>query len=457
MLMRSARFVSAALCLLALSAPVSAAEKVLYRIFLQDGTALVSYGEYARIDGRVVFSIPVGEIGPSPKLQLVTIADSTVDWRRTEEYAEAVRARRYAETRGEDDFALLSNQVAAALNEVAHTKDPARRLAMALEARANLAEWPKRNYGYRAADVTQLLWLFDDVITQLRALAGQTSFDLNLYAGTVPPPSAELMPEPDARATFEQALTIARVTTDPTERISVLRTVTTSLRPAAAGTWEAELLRRAKASLALELRINELYADLRNRMTGAAGRRARRADVRGIEWLIRNVHAEDARIGRFRPQETAALLSELEERLNAARRLRLERDAWVLRAQSLQRYRLDIEPAVAHFVASKGWLEEIKSLAGPAPDSLIALERRMTSASVLLSKVTPPSDLAAAQELFVTAATMAVRAAKTRRTAVESTDMAIAWDASSAAAGALMMLERALDDIKTRTSPPRPR
>jgi hypothetical protein len=193
------------------------------RIFLQDGTALVSYGEYARLADRVVFSVPVGAIGPSPQLQLVSIADSAVDWRRTEEYAEAVRARRYAETRGEDEFAILSNHVAMALNEVAHTTDPARRLAMAQEARGNLAEWPKRNYGYRAADVTQLLWLFDDVISQMREKAGQTSFDLNLYATTAPPSTGDLLPDPDAPASFEHAMTAARVAADRTTDLASSR------------------------------------------------------------------------------------------------------------------------------------------------------------------------------------------------------------------------------------------
>jgi hypothetical protein len=458
MSMRSALLAAAAIVLLALPVPVSASEKVLYRIFLQDGTALVSYGEYARLEDRVVFSIPVGAVEPSPQLQLVSIADSAVDWRRTEEYAEAVRARRYAETRGEEDFAILSNRVAAALNEVAHTKDPVRRLAMAHEARANLAEWPKRNYGYRAADVTQLLWLFDDVIAQLRAAAGQASFDLSLYATTAPPPPGELLPEPDARAMFEQAMTAARVATDPAERVSLLRAVEKALSPAAVnGDWEAEIKARAAAELALELRITGLYADLRNRTVGPAERHARRADVRGLEALIQNVRDEDARLGRVRPQETAALLAELDMHLDAARRLRLARDSWAFRGAMLRDYRSTLEPAIAQFHLSKKWLEDIRALAGPAPASLTFLMRRMTSALRALAKPSPPSELAAARELLVATAKIAIRAAQARRNAVESNDMAIAWEASSAAAGALMMLDRALDDINRLTSPPRPR
>ena len=111
--------------------PAAAAETVLYRLFLLDGTTLVSYGEFSRVADRVVFSIPVGQVEESPNLQLVSIPESSVDWERTDQYSDAVRAKRYGETRGEEDFALLSGRVIEALNQIALTRDPARRLAMA--------------------------------------------------------------------------------------------------------------------------------------------------------------------------------------------------------------------------------------------------------------------------------------------------------------------------------------
>lgn len=431
-------------------------DTALYRIFLQDGSTLVSYGEYARVSGRVVFSVPVA-LEPAPQLQLVSIAETAVDWSRTDEYAEAVRARRYAETRGEDDFAMLSNHVATALNEVAHTKDPARRLALAEEARANLAEWPTRNYGYRASDVTQLLWLFDDVIAQLRASAGQKSFGLNLYAATAPPDYRELLPAPDARGTLEHALAAA-AHADPGERVSLLRTIAAALDPAAeAGSWEAAVRERASAGLDAELRFDRLYADLSQRTLADAHRRARRADVRGLQGLIRDVLAQDERLGRVRPRETTALLAALDLRLDEARRLRLARDAWALRGPALRRYRRALEPALWQLRRTKAWLEDIRALAGPAPASLTTLERRMANVVRSLARVKPPVEVESAHGLLATVATTAARAAQTRRNAVQSNAMTVAWDASSAAAGALLMFESALDEINRLTSPPRPR
>jgi len=447
-----------AVCLLWSGSPAIASEKALYRIFLQDGTALVSYGEFARVGDRVVFTVPIGAIEPSPQLHLVSIADSAVDWRRTDEYTETVRARRYAETRGEDDFAALSNHVAAALNEVALTKDASRRLALAEEARGNLAEWPKHNYGYRASDVTQLLWLFDDVISNLRAAAGLPRLEFSLYATTAPPARPDLLAAPDARATFDHALTVARMAADPNERVSLLQAITAALSPAAtAGSWEAAVRERAAAELAFELRVTHLYKDLAERTLGVAERHARRADVRGIERLIRNVHAEDARLGRFRPQETAALVATLDLRLDDARRLRLARDSWALRGATLRAYRAAIEPAVAQLRRSATWLEDIRALAGPSPGSLTVLERRMAAARRTLTRVKPPAELDAAHVLFESTVKMIVRAAQSRRNAVKSNDMAVAWEASSAAAGARLMFERALDEINRLTSPPQPR
>jgi hypothetical protein len=447
-----------AACLLWSGSPAIASEKALYRIFLQDGTALVSYGEFARVGDRVVFTVPIGAIEPSPQLHLVSIADSAVDWRRTDEYADAVRARRYAETRGDDDFATLSGHVAAALNEVALTKDASRRLALAEEARRNLAEWPKHNYGYRATDVTQLLWLFDDVISNLRAAAGLPRLDFSLYATTAPPSRPDLLAAPDARATFDHALTVARMAADATERVSLLQAITAALSPAAtAGSWEAGVRQRAAAELAFELRVTHVYKDLAERTLGAAERRARRADVRGLERLIQNVHAEDARLGRFRPQETAALVATLDLRLDEARRLRLARDSWALRGATLRTYRTAIEPAVAQLRRSANWLEDIRALAGPPPQSLTVLERRMAAARRTLMRVKPPAELDAAHALFDNAVKMVVRAAQARRNAVESNDMTVAWEASSAAAGARLMFERAIDEINRLTSPPQSR
>src|SRR6266511_1588686 len=68
----------------------------LFRIFLKDGTALASFGEFARVGERVIFSLPLG----TGRDQLASVASSEVDWARTDRYSDAVRATHYAATRG---------------------------------------------------------------------------------------------------------------------------------------------------------------------------------------------------------------------------------------------------------------------------------------------------------------------------------------------------------------------
>ena len=120
------------------SAQAAPPEATLFRVFLVDGTTLVSYGEYARVADRVVLSLPLGGTPAAPRLQLLSIPATSVDWDRTDAYADAARAARFAATRGPDEYALLQQAVARALSDIAVTTDADRKLAMAVEARQNV-------------------------------------------------------------------------------------------------------------------------------------------------------------------------------------------------------------------------------------------------------------------------------------------------------------------------------
>src|SRR5262249_40951165 len=123
-------------------------EATLFRVFLKDGTTLVSYGELARVGDRVVFSMPTSVSMDNPQLHLVDISSDRVDWVRTVNYAESARATRYLETRAESDYTALANEVAQALNEVAVTSDQTKRLQIVERARKRLADWPPTHYHY---------------------------------------------------------------------------------------------------------------------------------------------------------------------------------------------------------------------------------------------------------------------------------------------------------------------
>jgi hypothetical protein len=440
---------------LILGTSAQAADSVLYRLFLQDGTSIISYGEFARVAGRVVLSIPLGDPSQSPDLQLVSIPETSVDWLRTDRYSQAVRAKRYSETRGESDFAMLSARVTEALNQIALTPDPSRRLAMALEARGNLARWPYENFGYRATDVAQLVGMLDEVISELRVAAGQTSFDVSLVANVAMSTPEELVEAPSFRESMEQAVAAAAAVAEPAERISLLDAVAAALtEPARAGGWAAALRLRALTEVGAERRIDKAYSDLSSSMIASATQRAQRGDVPGVQALVQSVLKADDRLGRRRPQETSALLQLLDLRLDEARRTRLARDAWIVRSDSYRGYRTAIASALAEFRASSPLLESIRQLAGPEPRLLPRLEQRFIMARQQLAAITPPPDLQSVHALLISTFQMAKRAAASRRNAISSGDMSLAWEASSAAAGASMMFQNAGEELDRLTTPP---
>lgn len=441
------------LVLLLAPAADARAQTVLYRIFLNDGSTLVSYGEYARAGDRLVFSMPFGDPPDASNLRLITIDQAAVDWDRTERYAEAVRAKNYADTRGEHEFSMLAARVAEALNQVALAPDPQRRLEMAEEARNNLAQWPAQNYGYRGDEVAKMVSLLDEVVSELRVEAGVRRFDLALTTTTVSH-AMPLMAAPTPRERMEQAFRAATLTPDPSERTLLLRTITTALAAPSSEPWVAALRSQAASALQSELRIDQAYADLARRTSSAARARTARADVRGLQGLIRQVLEADDRLGRKRPHEAAALLGFLDLRLDEARRLRLARDAWAMRLEALKAYRRAVAEPLDRYRSLRSALDDVRALAGPDFRVLNRAEQLLYMARRQLDAITPPAEVQSAHGLMTSFFHVALRAFTDRRTAVSSRDMKLAWEASSAAAGALMLLEQAAAELERLTTTP---
>ena len=166
-----------------------------------------------------------------------------------------------------------------------------------------------------------------------------------------------------------------------------------------------------------------------------------------------HVEEREQRRGFLRPSPTQAIVG-LQDGLDEARRLRLAHDAWIVRRGMFASYRTTMAPALLEMRRVSRSLESIRQLAGPEPGLLPRLEQRLTLLRQQLAAITPPVELQAAHELFAAAFQMARRAASGRRNAILSGDMKLAWDASSAAAGALMLLDRARTELDRLTAPP---
>jgi hypothetical protein len=441
-----------AACLLSLAALASAqspsSRATLFRVFLNDGSTLVSYGEYARVADQVVLSMPLGGTPDAPTLQLLSIPASTVNWEQTDAYAEAARAARYAETRGPNDYALLSDAVSRALSDIAVTSDPDRKVAMALEARRNVTRWAAEHYAYRATDVAKLAGMFDDVIAEVREAAGGRNVDLTLIANLAAPPSVPLMNAPDFHETTESAFHAAQLTEDPAERTTLLRSITQSLAGRDDAEWIAPLRARVASALAIEERIDRNYVEFTRGFIDAADRYARSANVRALQALQQRALVVDRRLGEARPRELASLLASLDARLDAARRLQLARDQWAARLEVLQEYERAMAAPAAMLRASRGRLEAIRRLESTPRQMLVWLAGQTANASRLLSGITPPPGGEKAHGLLTSAAQLAARAVSSRQLAVSTNEMQPAWEASSAAAGALMLLDRASEELQ---------
>jgi hypothetical protein len=444
--------------LLARCAPALAADDVtLLRLFLTDGSALVSYGEPACIGDRVVFSMPTAAT-PNPPLHLVDLAAARVDWERTNRYSEAARAAHYRNTQAELDYAALSTRMTLALNQLTETDDAARRLVIAENARKMLGAWPQAHYNYRLNEVRQMLSLLDEAIADLRAAAGDGRFDLSLAAFADPPPAVEpLVSPPTPKETIEQILTAARVADTASERTALLETALASLDRDAANLpaeWVATTRAATKAQFETDRRIDRAYQVLAVRIIGEADRHARAADVGSLVRLVDRVRLSDRDLGGQRPETVAALVAAVEARLDAARRLQLARDRWALRAPEFRKYRGAIKAPLDLFAKLEPALEQIKSLAGSSPSSLMMIESAVSQILQQARAIAPPPEFRAAQALLVSAVQLAGSAGQIRREATLAEDIARAWDASSAAAGALMLGARARTDMQSLLRPP---
>ena len=427
----------------------------LFRLFLRDGTSIPCLGEFARVGERVVFTLPLTP--DNAESRLVTLDADRIDWGRTDRYTESLRSARYAESRGETDFAQLSADVARVLNEIALTADPTRRLALAQAARQRLAAWPANHYNYRADDVRQILQLVDEAISELRASAGEEAFDLAFVAKVVPPPPEPLLAPPTAEERLQAAFAVAERASDPAERqsllgalLQVIDRMASSLPSSVGGRLRGLVRERLDQERRVEERYGRLVADATARARSAAAD----ANVRAVQRAIAMVQQTDGQLGRQRPDRVASLLLALQEQLDAARRLRLARDRWAVNVRIFRAYRDALAAPLARLDGMNAGLDSIKRLAGPATGELGALSDRAAQALRELNAIVPPTDLASAHALFVSAAHLAVQAVAARREAVRTGQMPQAWSASSAAAGAIMLLARARADLEQALSPP---
>ena len=435
--------------------PPPAAAKPLFRVILNDGTALVSFGEFTRVGDRIVFSMPL-DSPRGDRLQLVNLPASAVDWESTQEYTDATRYAQYVATRAEGDFAVLTGEVAQALSEIALARDPGRRLQLAEQTRRIIVAWPMEHYGYRSNDINDMLSLLEGTISELRGATGVRQFGFSLVA-MIEPPTMPLLLDPTPSQAIDQVLLAARLSDVPAERITLLRSAIGVIDEKARSLpriWARQARASAQAMLNAELEVERRYADLSRAATAKATSAAAEGNVRGVEQAVARLQKNDRAFGEKRKDQVASLLALLQDRLDSARRLRLMRDQWAGKAGAFRAYRHAVSGPIARLASLRSKLEDVKGLAGPDVASLPDLMQRFERVSRQLVMIAPPPDMAPAHATLQSAADLGQQAMRTRERAAMQADVAAAWDASSAAAGSILMLAQARQQVDAISRPP---
>jgi hypothetical protein len=120
----------------------------------------------------------------------------------------------------------------------------------------------------------------------------------------------------------------------------------------------------------------------------------------------------------------------------------------------LRAYRAAVEEPIAIMRTSLDALDQVRRLAGPSRSRLAQLTARTARAVTLVTGISVPAEGTEAHGLLANAVQLASRAAQSRQRAVTAGDMRLAWEASSAAAGAVMLFERASEALQTLAQAP---
>jgi len=423
-----------------------------FRVFLNDGRAIPAYGESAVVADRVVFSLLVGGGAAPTAIQLVTLPASSVDLGRTARYAKAVRAAYFAATTGEAEYQALTSQIATTLDALPAIPDPTLRLQLAEEARARLVTWSAEHYDYHAADVRQFLGEFEGVIAQLRGGTGDARLTMDLVAGAPGGRPEAVLPPPTLRESIEAALATATLADDLPTREAVLRAVVDTL---GGGSLEADLVTDARRRLNDELDADRAYASLSTELLTRAETARRRGDVTAVESLVGEVARRDLALGSRRPEAIQALADALAARLAVTRAFRASLDRYATEKPKLLAYERRVRPVLFGLEGLRPELQAIRDGREAGYDATMGTLARLSAFDKALTALPVPSDLLAVHAALHSVIGLAREACTRHRQVLIAPRSDTSADASAAAAGAVLLLTQARQDLVTRLFPPK--
>lgn len=434
--------------------PISSSFEV-FRVFLKDGRILNSYGECATLPDELVCVVKLGGGAVAESHDVLTVPLALVDEPRTRDYARTLRALQYGVTRGEREYSEMTTELTRVMAEVEASTDRDRRLGIALMARQRLAGWSVEHFDFKAAETRQLVSILDEVIAELRIAAGDTKFSLDMVANLAPAEPQPLLPAPAHSESLATALSAAAVTPIAAERMSLLR----SAHRVAAATPEldAGLRNRIAQTLQAEEVIDRQYRTLMQDVIARADVAVRSGRVGQVQRLAAEVHQRDQKLGARRPREMAALGRRLDIELQQAREQQAAFARWTSVKSQLLAYEVRLRAVFDGWVAHRPVLHDVRAETTVRASALDSAVRRFTALDATLASMQPLPEVREVHALLRSAVQMARQGLILGQRVAVARNVEVSRNASSAVAGAELLLEqgrsaliRALNPRKVR-------
>ena len=148
-------------------------------------------------------------------------------------------------------------------------------------------------------------------------------------------------------------------------------------------------------------------------------------------------------------------MQELRAKLEATHIRRLALDHYEFARAGLLEYERRMRPTLAGLDGLRSVLEYIRDMKTMQFDRVETAIARLTRFMTTVDAITPPDDLAGIHATFVSAVRMARDACERRRLAVVTNKIQTDREASSAAAGALLLTEEGKRGLVASLYPPR--
>lgn len=416
-----------------------------FRIFLTDGRVLESYGECATLPDELVCVVKLGGGAVAESHDVLTVPLSSVDEPRTRDYARALRAAQYGATRGEREYSEMTTELTRVMAEVEASTDRDRRLGIAVMARQRLAGWSAEHFDFKAGETRRLVTMLDEVIAELRIAAGDTKFSLDMVANLTPAEPQPLLPTPPLSESLETALAAAEITPIAAERMSLLRS---AYRVAAATPGlDAGLRRRIAAALETEEGMDRQYRALMQDAIAQADVAVRSGRVRQLQQLVAEVQQRDRRLGGRRPREMAALGRRLDIELQQAREQQAAFRRWTSIRTQLLAYEVQLRKVFDGWAAHRLVLDDVRAETTGRASALDSAVRRFAALDATLASMQPLPEVDKAHALLRSALQMGRQGLILGQRVALARNAEVVRNASSAVAGAQMLMEQGRSEL----------